>query len=132
MACGGMAVLADFHDLTEAPVGPTRSGRSIDRIFTNFEDHIHDAGTVPPLETDDAQAKKSDHRVAFVRAALPRVVEVKWLNYSYRYYNEDSARLFGGWLASKRWTDLQAAPTSNTKAEVYQRDVVGALSLIHI
>ena len=85
-------VLADFADIAEAPVGPTRNGISIDRIFTNFGDHIGLAGTVPPLESDDQQAKKSDHLVAHLTASLPRVTPVKWLEYSYRYYNEDSAR----------------------------------------
>ena len=44
--------LADFVDLTEAPVGPTRGSRSIDRLFSNFET-IRSAFTVPSLEADD-------------------------------------------------------------------------------
>ena len=43
-------VIADFVDISEVPVGPTRGSRSIDRTFTNFSS-IRDCGTVPPLET---------------------------------------------------------------------------------
>ena len=123
-------VLTDHLDLIEEDVGPTRSGRSIDRIFTNFHDVVEDAGTVPLLETEDQQAKKSDHMVAYLKARLPRVEPVKWLEYSYRYYNEDSAKIFGGWLAHKDWADLESEETSNGKAAVYQREVVGAWKLV--
>ena len=120
-------VLADHLDVVEENVGPTRSGRAIDRIFTNFHDVVEDAGTVPPLETEDQQAKKSDHMVAYLKARLPWVEPVKWLEYSYRYYNEDSAKIFGGWLAHKDWTDLESEEASNGKAAIYQREVVGAM-----
>ena len=96
-------VLADFVDLHEAGCGPTRDGRSIDRLFTNFEESITEAGTLPPLETDDPCSKRSDHLIGFAKAALPRTVPVKWLSYSYRYFNEDSPSFFlggGGWRLS--------------------------------
>ena len=41
-------VIADFMDISEAPVGPTRNGRAIDRVFTNFPGHITGAATLPP------------------------------------------------------------------------------------
>ena len=91
-------VLEDFVDLSESDVGNTRGDRSIDRIFSNVREREVDVGTVPPLETDDPQAKLSDHRVAFSHIEFPKVAPVKWLDYTYRYYNEDSAKLFGGWL----------------------------------
>ena len=37
------------------------------------------------------------------------------------------AKMFGGWLASKTWAELDAEETSNGKASVYQREVVGAM-----
>ena len=120
-------VLADFTDVVESDVGPTRSGRCIDRVFTNFGGSVDKCGTVPPLETDDQTAKKSDHAVAYVRADLPRVAEVRWLDYMYRYFNEDSSKLFGGWLACQDWNELRAQTTSNARAEIYQREVVGAM-----
>ena len=85
------------------------------------------AGSLPPLETDDPQARLSDHRISFSKIGLPKRAPVKWLDYSYRYYNEDSARLFGGWLASKSWNDLRQEETSNGRAAVYQKEVVGAM-----
>ena len=119
--------LGDPLDMVEEDVGPTRSGRKIDRIFTNFHASSTGAGTVPPLETDDQTAKKSDHMVAYMKASLPRKEVVEWLDYSYRFYNADSAKLFGGWLAHKDWGELFRAEGSNEKASVYQREVVGAM-----
>lgn len=46
-------VLEDFVDMEEARLGPTRDGRSIDSVFTNFHDKVIEARTLPPLETDD-------------------------------------------------------------------------------
>ena len=66
------------------------------------------AGTVPPLETDDG-SKKSDHKVAFASASIPHASPFKWLSYSYRYYNKDSSKKFGGWLARKDWRDVVTA-----------------------
>ena len=83
--------LADFVDLSEAPVGPTRQGRSIDRLFMIIP--VSAAGTVPPLESDDS-SKKSDHLIAFAEAQLERKEAYKWVTYSYRYYNKESEKLF--------------------------------------
>ena len=41
-------VLVDFMDVKEAPVGPTRSGHCIDRVFSNFQDFSMGQGTLPP------------------------------------------------------------------------------------
>ena len=43
--------LEGFPDIREAPVGPTRKDRCLDRIFSNFGRSIIEAGSVPPLET---------------------------------------------------------------------------------
>ena len=78
--------LADFPDLSEHDVGPTRGDRCIDRIFSNLSVSV--SGTVPPLETDlvnGAAVCKSDHRVAFVQSTVDRVVASKVMSYSYRY-----------------------------------------------
>ena len=65
--------LLDFPDLREVQVGPTRNGRCIDRIFSNFGHSISDCGTVPPLEPEPGhQGSRSDHRVAFMRVQLPK------------------------------------------------------------
>ena len=46
--------MADFPDMTEVDVGPTRAGQRIDRMFVNFHGDVQEAGTVPPLETDNS------------------------------------------------------------------------------
>ena len=56
--------LQEFPDLREAPVGPTRQDRCIDRIFTNFGRAISECGTVPPLEPEPGQQGcRSDHNL---------------------------------------------------------------------
>ena len=88
--------LQDFPDLKEADVGPTRQDRCLDRIFTNFDQDVDETGTVPPLENEPGtKGSKSDHRVAFLHAKLPRLRQFEWISYSYRYYNEESVKLFG-------------------------------------
>ena len=81
--------MAEFTDLREVDVGPTRKDRCIDKIFTNFGRSVSESGTVPPLEPEPGQnGTRSDHRVAFVRASLPRVRSYEWLKYQYRYCSD--------------------------------------------
>ena len=117
--------MADFPDLEEADVGPTRGSRSIDRTFTNFSGSVRAAGTVPPLETEDS--RRSDHKIAFVEAALERAQAFKWITYSYRYYNQQSADLFGDWVVANDWESVIWAPDSNSKAAAYQGEVNDAI-----
>ena len=56
--------LAEFQDLREVHVGPTRGDRAIDRLFCNMTAGILASGTVPPLETapeSDGPSSQSDH-----------------------------------------------------------------------
>ena len=82
--------LDDFVDLKEVEVGETRGSRSIDRIFVNNCRAVLECETVDPLETEDENPARSDHRVAFVRMDLQRVEAFKWEEYSYRYFNNES------------------------------------------
>ena len=72
----------DYADIVKSAVGPTRGGRCIDRVFTNFSDFVQGAGTLPPLETD-CRNKKSDHMIAYVEAHFPRKGAFKTLKYTY-------------------------------------------------
>ena len=127
-------VAGDFNQwpvqdaLREAPVGPTRKDRSIDRIFTNFNRSVTECGTVPPLEPEPGhQGTKSDHKIAYARAALPRNRTFEWITYQYRYYNQEAVGNFGAWLAQKDWVDVATAEGSNNKATAYQDAVTGAM-----
>ena len=120
--------LQDYPDLREADVGPTRKDRCLDRVFTNFERAVAESGSVPPLEVEPgASGAKSDHRVAYVTATLPRLRQFEWITYQYRYYNEESVKLFGDWLAAYDWAGLVQAGGSNLKAEMYQEAVNQAM-----
>ena len=94
--------LLEFPDLREVDVGPTRGSRSIDRIFANFGRSITDSGTVPPLEPEPGhQGTRSDHRVAFFKAELPKTRSFEWLTYQYRFFNSEAVDGFGRWLAGR-------------------------------
>ena len=120
--------LQDFPDLKEVQVGPTRNGRCIDRIFANFGRSITDCGTVPPLEPEPGHhGTRSDHRVAFLKAELPRLRSFEWVTYQYRYFNSDAVDQFGRWLAGRDWADVVQSEGSNAKANLYQEAVTGAM-----
>ena len=66
--------LADITDIREANFGPTRKDRCIDEIFSHFSRAINASGTVPPLEVEPGiSGTKSDHRIAYIEAGLPRI-----------------------------------------------------------
>ena len=119
-------MMANFPDLGEAPVGPTRGGRSLDRTFVSFHDNITECGTVPPLETDDSE-KKSDHLIAYVEAELKRSAAFKWVSYSYRFYNKESEEQFGKWVVMQDWECVTLAEGSNAKAVAYQAEITDAI-----
>ena len=96
------SALVDYQDLVEAPVGPTRGNRSIDRTFTNISEHIVTATVLPPLESDDSM-RTSDHLVALVEADLPRKEAYELLRYTYRLYTDDGADLFLKWIVNHHW-----------------------------
>ena len=85
--------MADFPDLSESDVGPSRGARCIDRTFTNFGESITESGTVPILEVDDDPTKRSDHVISFPVAGLE---SFKWITYTYCYYDMEPANLFLG------------------------------------
>ena len=115
-------------DLSEAPVGPTRAGRSIDRAFTNLSDDITNAGVLPPLETSDSD-KKSDHLLAFVECRIPRHEAYEVLRYTYRLYTEKGAEGFGKWLVMHDWGRVLEESGSNRKADAYQRQLDAGMDI---
>ena len=120
--------LEDFPDMREASIGPTRKDRCLDRIFCNFSRAVKSSGSVPPLEVEpDTQGSKSDHRVAYIEASLPKIRTYQWETYSYRYKNPESEAAFGRWLAGFDWAEFASMVDSNLKAEYYQEAVISAL-----
>ena len=77
--------------------GPIRGNRCIDRTLSNLPG-IRVVGTLPPLETDredGGKARRSDHKIAFISADIPKAQTFEWLSYQYRYYNTESERKYG-------------------------------------
>ena len=121
------SALVEYPDIREADVGPTRKDKCLDRLFTNFGRSIEASGTVPPLRPYEGEGAPSDHRVAYVRATLPRIRSFEWTTYQYRYFNEDSVKKFGQWLAGFDWYRITELEGSNKKADYYQATVTEAL-----
>ena len=120
--------LQEFRDLFETDAGPTMGDRNIDRVFSNLE-NITEARTLAPLQTDgnDGHLRESDHRLLYLTARLPRKEKYKWLSYSYRYNNPDSAKSFGDWLVTKDWSDVVQTNGSDNKASAYQLEINKAI-----
>ena len=89
--------LGDYPDIAEISVGATRGEQCLDRIFCSFHDKVEAFGTLEPLENDDG-TKKSDHRVSYMEADLPRMNAFEWITYSYHFYNDASVKKFGEWI----------------------------------
>ena len=60
-------------------------------------------------------------------AAIRRREKYCWLSYSYRYNNEDYCKKYGEWLIGKDWAEVIQTPTSNGKAELYQKEINWAI-----
>ena len=121
--------LANFADINETKVGNTRGSKAIDRFFTNMSRSVVEAGTLEPLETEGEgdNLRKSDHRVGFCKINLPRKQAFKWVTYSYRHFNDNSAAKFRDWIVMYDWAAVLQAPSSDAKAEEYQGIVVKAV-----
>ena len=123
------SAVQEFPDVSESAAGPTRRDRRIDRTFTNIGQEIGKVGTLLPLQTDgqDGHLRESDHRTCYVTARMRRKDKYTWLNYSYRYNNEESAKKFGEWIIMKDWSQLLQTPTVDGKADLYQNEINWAI-----
>ena len=117
--------LEDFADIKEVEVGNSRGRRAIDRIFLNFTRSVQEYGTLEPLESEEN--KRSDHKIAYVRATIQKRASFKWEKYTYRHFNDDSVRRFREWVVMHGWEEVLLAVTSEEKALAYQGAVVGAV-----
>ena len=119
----------EFRDITEIDLGPTRGSRTIDRTFTNFE-KVTESGVLSPLQTDgeDGHIRRSDHGTTFLSAVLNRKDKYRWLTYTYRYNNKESADKFGEWLVANKWEGVLEAVGSEAKAVAYQSMIDQAIA----
>ena len=120
--------LEEFRDITETAAGPTRGNRTIDRTFSNFTD-VTESGLLEPLQTegDNGPVRDSDHRISYLTANLPRKDKYRWLSYSYRYNNEESAEEFGKWIVTNEWKSVLEAEGSENKTQAYQNLIETAI-----
>ena len=104
-------------------------GGCIDRIFTNFHDHLGPVRVLPPLGTDgdDGGRRVSDHLIVAVDSCLPRTEAYELLSYSYRYYTDESSDSFMSWIVGHDWESVLTAVGSNAKARAYQETIDSAV-----
>ena len=114
--------LVDYQDLVEVDTPPTREDRNIDRIFTNWSSDIHDAGCIPPLETElEGPAKTySDHNIQYACARLPKRDKATWITFTHRPFTNHGAAAFKLDLAQVDWSQVTSRNGSNAKADAYQ------------
>ena len=122
--------LAEFVDLREVHVGPTRGDRAINRLFCNMTSGMSASGTVPPLETapeGDGPSSRSDHLVTYMTTKLPRREAFEWVTYTYRQYSDEARDAFGGWVVLHDWMEVITAEGSHEKAVAYQATIDSAM-----
>ena len=65
----------------------------------------------------------SNHKIAYVTANLKRTLSFKWVTYSYRCYNKESADLLGSWVIAHDWRCVLHASDRNSKANANQGEI---------
>ena len=112
--------VADYPDIAEILTPPTRQERRIDRIFCNWQEDVHEAGCIPPLQTEeldiDGRRCYSDHAIQYALSRLPLKEQVKWEEYSYRPFTDAGAAAFETELNLHTWEDVLTSCDSSTKA----------------
>ena len=95
--------LSEYSDIQELDTAPTREGRRIDRIFTNWSEDIVDSGVLPPLETEGESITYSDHSIQYMCSRVPKKEIVQWETYSFRPYSDSAADAFVNDLSCMNW-----------------------------
>ena len=112
--------LSEYSDMQELDTAPTREGRRIDRIFTNWSEDIIDSGVLPPLETEGESVTYSDHSIQYMCSRIPMKETVQWETYSYRPYTDRAAEAFVNDLAGVNWETVYRQIGSNDMANMLQ------------
>lgn len=79
-----------------------------------------------PLESEDEE-RRSDHRIAFCTALLPRRTVFRWETYTYRHYSDAAVEQFKNWIVMYDWEDVLFCDGPEAKAEAYQRTITSAI-----
>lgn len=124
--------LVDYPDLQEISTPPTRGDRRIDKTFCNWHEEVHDAGCVPPLETEGCAETKtySDHDIQYTSARIEKKTPINWTTYTYQPYTESGASKFAEELSARDWGEVYAQQGSNQMAIRFQQ-IVDDMMLRH-
>lgn len=110
-------LLDDHPDLPEVEHGHTRAGRPIDRSFVNFGRSIVEAGTLPPLESEEGS--QSVHWIAYARSRF-LVEPTKTTSYTFMQFAEKGASAFLRDVALQSWTAVYNRVDTSGKVGEFQ------------
>ena len=113
------SAMAEFSDMTEVSTPPTRDGRKIDKMFTNWHGDVEEGGCIPPLQTEviDGQSTTSDHSIQYLMSRLPRREPIRWETFTHRPYTQGGEENFMADIAAQDWVTLKEKATSNEKTD---------------
>ena len=99
---------------------PTRDGRKIDKMFTNWHEDVQEGGCIPLLMSEpgaDGCRTSSDHNIQYLVSSLPRKEPVKWETFSHRPYTQQGEAGFMEEISTVDWTPLMQEKTTNGKVD---------------
>ena len=113
------SALEDYVDLWEISGGPTRGGRTIDRVLSNLPPPQSTTCAVhPPLESEDDSV--SDHRLVCVTTEIDSKERSLWQIHTYRKTTKKSEAAFIAELHATDWHPVAAAVGVENKHRLFQ------------
>ena len=107
-----------FPDLKKQVTPPTRGGNVLDKIFTNFDEYITEAGVTDSIF--NLEGTETDHKTVYINASMPRVPAYKTENYSYIQQTKAGDEKMVAFLESVNWGE-----------EIVGEDTDGMVAALH-
>ena len=95
------------ENLTLLPSGPTRGNNTIDMVYTNVPEHVHECKTLPPQEASNGT--RSDHRCVYVAAEFETERNFWWEVKMRRLRDERKELAFADDLKKWDWKDIKGS-----------------------
>ena len=94
-------VTEEYPDIVERDVPPTRGGRRLDVVYTNFPDEIKNSSCARPLQ--NGGGSESDHRVVLVEAAFPKLHIYENIEFEHQPFSATGEKTFLEKLRQTSW-----------------------------
>ena len=109
------AELREFVDIKLVKTGPTRGRHTLDLVFTNFPEYVHEYGKLPALFNQEGVA--SDHEAVHLYAKIPRVPDYTIQRYSYVKQTDEGDALLAEYFKTIDWTRVTSKVDSSAMVE---------------